>query len=346
MSHSPEFVSLGGRFALPAGLRCVRCDHPLAYSEEVLACERCDTIYELLERYPFPQECPACGGPSAWMGGVLVCSPVSDPSYCSRGFVPALPAPLRLCTHCGRELPWTNRAYLCYPCALRAYVDLRPTATRILALDDPTDAEWREIVGFGEADSLWATAGVVAAHHGYHSEFFVVGVGSATLRVGQLVGVIPPWSRDGGGMGTVWLVRIHCPSGMTYEVAFPAAWAGDENAALDDGRRVAPLPERVVSSGGVASGTVKQELRVARAIINALPRDPGGAPAIDPTEDRDSILAAIREVRAEGLFPSQERVGQVLYANTKDPRDSLKQRLRRLRIRSGTTWKDLLQADA
>ncbi len=77
-------------------------------------------------------------------------------------------------------------------------------------------------------------------------------------------------------MGTVWLVRIHCPSDMTYEVAFPAGWVGDETAALNDGRRLAPLPERVVNSGGVASGTVERELRVARAIINALPRNPGG----------------------------------------------------------------------
>ncbi len=100
--------------------------------------------------------------------------------------------------------------------------------------------------------------------------------GNSTLRIGQLVCTIPPWSREGGGMGTVWLVRIHCPSDMTYEVAFPAGWVGDETAALNDGRRLAPLPERVVNSGGVASGTVERELRVARAIINALPRNPGG----------------------------------------------------------------------
>ncbi len=199
MLDPPELVSLGGRFALPAGLRCVRCDHAPAYAEEVLACERCDTVYELLERHPLPRSCPNCEGPAAWMSGALVCSPVPHPSHCSRAFVPAAPATLRACSCCGRQLPWSNRAQLCFPCALRAYLDLRPTATRILALDDPTDAKWHEIVGFGVTDSMWATAGLVAGHPGYDSEFYAVGVGSATLRIGQLVCTIPPWSREGGG---------------------------------------------------------------------------------------------------------------------------------------------------
>ncbi len=329
---------MGDCFALPSGLRCVRCDHPLTYGTESLACERCDTVFNLLERYPPLESCPNCGGPAAWMGGVLVCSPVPHPSWCSQGFVPAPPTPARFCARCCRELPSSNRANLCFPCALRAYLDLRPGAAKIHTRDDPTNDEWREIVGFAETDSLWATAGPVGGHPGYDSEFYAVGVGSATLRAGQLLCALPPWSSHGGATGTVWLVRIGCPSGVIYEVAFPAGWLSDETAAVDERRRRAtPLPERILNSTGVASGTVERELRAARTIVNALSRTPGGRPP-DPVDD---ILTTIRKIQANGDTPSKTRVAQEIYGHAANPRDSLDQRLGRLKARSGITWRDL-----
>ncbi len=103
------------------------------------------------------------------------------------------------------------------------------------------------------------------------------------------------------------------------------------------------MPERVVAMGGVAAGTLERELRTAREIVNALPRNPGGAKAIDPDDDAATIRTAIRALRADGLKPSQARVAGLLYPYAHDPRDSLKRRLRRLRDRSGTTWDALLR---
>ena len=345
MSHSPEFVSLGGRFALPAGLRCVRCDHPLTYLDEVLRCKRCDTVYKLLERYPLSGRCPQCEGPAAWMGGVLVCSPVRNLSYCSRAFVPAAPAPLRPCSRCSRELPWSNKASLCTPCALRAYLELRPGAARIAAFDSPTTADWQEIVGFAETDSMWSMVGS-AGRPGYDVEYYAVGVNSSVYRAEQLSVGFQPGAPADAPIGTAWLVRIHCPSGMTYEVAFPAGWVGDETAAVDDEtaavdnrrRRAAPLPERIVNCTGVAAGKVERELRTARAIVNALPRNPGGRPP-DPVDD---ILRTIWSIRATGVTPTRTRVAQQLYSYANDPRDSLDQRLDRLEARTGITWQQLL----
>jgi hypothetical protein len=223
-------------------------------------------------------------------------------------------------------------------------VDLRPAAARIDAVDGASDAVWREIVGFSQSDSLWATAGPVAGYPEYQTEFYAVGVGSARLRPGQLVCALPPWSPTGGSMGTVWLVRIGCPSGIVYEVAVPAGWLGDKTAGVDERhRRAAPLPERIVQTRGVAVGTLERELGTARAIVNALPRNPGGATPIDPGEDAAEIIRAIGNVRADGLKPTQERVAELIYPYASEPRDSLKQRLRRLRTRSGTTWQDLLR---
>jgi hypothetical protein len=337
-NSTPSKLNVGG-FELPAGLNCVRCDHPLTYIDHSLRCRACDTVLEVVEREPPPDACPNCDGPLAWMGGALVCSPVRRPSRCSRGFVAAAPAPQRSCARCNRPVPSSIRASLCAPCALRAYADLRPAAARVEAAN-ADDTAWREAIGFGPSNLLWGTTGQVSRHPGYRSEVYAVEAGSATLRPGQLACALPPWSTTGGPLGTVWLVRLFCPSGMVYEVALPAGRVGDEAAAVDEmGRRVSPLPERMLESRGVAPGRIARELRTAREIINTMSRNPGGRPP-DPVDD---IVTAIRQVRANGDPPSRRRVAMLLYSQALDPSDSLKQRLKRLRDERGITWDALLQ---
>ncbi|CAA9547513.1 MAG: hypothetical protein AVDCRST_MAG43-782 [uncultured Thermomicrobiales bacterium] len=347
MTTSSGSVVLGGRFVLPVDLRCVRCDHPLTYSSDALICEQCDTILQVIERRTSPDSCPECGGETAWMGGMLVCSPVPHASCCSQGFVQALPALPRSCDRCGLVLTSSNRAFLCYPCAVRSYVDLRPAASRIYALDNGTEDGWREIVGFSLDDSLWATSGPVAGHPGFRTEFFAVGIGNAAYLEGQLICALPPWSPTGGPTGTVWLVRICCPSGMVYEVAFPAGWIGDLDAGIDDrGRRTSPLPERMVETQGIGATVLGQELRTARRIINAMPRNVGAQKRIDPDVEASQIITTIRSILMTGEQPNMARVGRWIHPWVEDPRDSLKKQLSRIHERSGLTWDDLKRTAA
>jgi hypothetical protein len=219
---------------------------------------------------------------------------------------------------------------------------LRPAAARIAADGGAIDAVWRATVGFSPADSLWATSGAVAGHPEYDTEFYAVGVGSAVLHPGQLVCALPPWSATGGGMGTVWLIRIGCPSGMVYEVALPAGWLGDEATAVDERRRRATsLPERILRTSGRSATTIQRELGVARRIVNALPRNLGGQEPIDPQVDADMIVSAMRAIRKQGGDPNKRRVAKFLYPDVEDPRDSLKKQLGRISERSGKTWDDL-----
>jgi hypothetical protein len=191
-----------------------------------------------------------------------------------------VPAPARPCTHCGGDLEPSNEASLCFQCALRGYLDLRPGAGRLHGAASGAD-EWRAVIGFAPEDGLYATTGRIMKRPGYAAELYAVrGLGS--YLAGQI--------HMGGptGSGSLWLARVRCPSGMVYEAALPAGLIGDDTR---------PQPDRTTRPPS-AMDTYSREVRVARAFVNKLPRNPGGAPAAD-------VYAQVEEYRA--LLPANLR---------------------------------------
>jgi len=295
------------------------------------------------------------------MGGVLLCNPRLHPAEgCARGWIMVVPTPIRNCALCGIELPAADEATLCFPCALRSYVDLQPGAARIFAMDAPSDADWHGVVGFGPSDVMWASSGLaqspaatranaklkrkakpqVEPEVGYTLELYATGASSVGYQAGQLVHLAPNSLRAQVAVGTVWLARVLCPSGMTYEAAFPAGHLGDPDAERDTpDQRHAPLPERLVRTSGLQEAVVQRELRKARDLVKAVARNRGGRTP-DPIDD---LIAAIQTLRASGKRPTQELVATACHAHARDPWDLLKHRLKRLRDRDGLTWPDLLK---
>jgi hypothetical protein len=215
---------------------------------------------------------------------------------------------------------------LCFRCALRVYTDLRPDVDLPLFLDGVhRDDEWGVRFGFAPVKGLYARVAPITGHQAYAAEVYGVPL-VGPYRAGQVL------VRGPKRLGTLWLARVYCPSGMLYEVAFPAGRIGGETHSHPD--RATHLP--------ASMDTLSTELRVVRDFINQLPRDPGGADRLDPDLEIEAVLTGIRKVAAPGDYPSQERVAEFLYGGrVQDPRDNLKKQLGRIKRRKGLGWTDL-----
>jgi hypothetical protein len=215
-----------------------------------------------------------------------------------------------------------------------------------LSLNRPKKEDWHRLVGFAPTDVIWARRGLAkragAIARGYTLELYATGA-SPVYLAGQLdLGPPPDELRWNAVVGTVWLARILCPSGMAYEAAFPAGYLGDTGTD-SEGRRTTALPERVISTGGIPVRLLGPELTTARKIIKALPVNRGAAEPIDVGTDIDTVISGIKRTRENGHQVTKSSVAKLLFeGRVDDPRDTLKKLLVRIKDRSGHDWDALV----